>query len=75
MGRSKRVRALSAIGCPQCGEIGGLKKIIFGMPDINFDHEKYISGGCVVSEVDPEIGCVKCGWEGLRRDCSKGLLD
>ena len=66
----KRVR-LSTASCPTCGEIGGLKRILFGMPGEDFDFEKYIVGGCIVSEVDPEVGCVNCGWEGMRGECSK----
>ena len=62
---TKRVRLLTAI-CPLCCEKGGLKKIIFGMPNSDFDFEKYIVGGCCVTDNDPEIGCVKCGWKGLR---------
>ena len=65
----KRVR-LSAASCPSCGAIGVLKKIIYGMPCADFDFEKYIVGGCCVSEKDPEIGCSKCGWEGMYGECS-----
>lgn len=61
--RRKRVR-LATTSCPQCSEIRGLKKIIFGMPSADFDHDRFIAGGCLVSEVNPEVGCVKCGWEG-----------
>jgi hypothetical protein len=67
---SKRVR-LSTTSCPQCGEKGSLKKILFGMPAADFDHDKYIVGGCVISEIDPEIGCSICGWEGQRGEGSK----
>jgi hypothetical protein len=35
------------------------------MPGSDFDHEKYIVGGCVISDIDPEIGCSLCGWEGV----------
>ena len=34
----KRVR-LSAASCPSCGAVGGLKRIIFGMPSEDFDYE------------------------------------
>ena len=61
----KRVR-LSNASCPSCGGIGGLKKIVYGMPNSDFDFERYIVGGCCVTERDPEIGCVKCGWKGMR---------
>ena len=68
-GTSRRVR-LSTASCPQCGEQGSLKKILYGMPGSDFDHEKYIVGGCVISDFDPEIGCTSCGWEGMRGECS-----
>ncbi len=50
--------------CPGCGEKGGMKKILYGMPDDEFDFEKYIVGGCIVTGSDPQVGCTKCGWEG-----------
>ena len=65
--RRKYVR-LAAASCPSCREKGGIKKIVFGMPGADFDFDKYIVGGCCVTEKDPEIGCVNCGWEGLRQD-------
>ena len=65
----KRVR-LSAASCPSCGAVGVLKQIAYGMPGADFDFEKYIVGGCCVTEKDPEIGCSKCGWEGMRGECS-----
>jgi ribosomal protein S27AE len=68
-GTSKRVR-LSAASCPKCGEEGSLKKILYGMPGPDFDHEKYIVGGCVISVLDPEIGCTRCGWAGMRGEHS-----
>ena len=68
-GKPKRIR-LSAVSCPKCGEKGTLKKILYGMPSSEFDHSKYIVGGCIVTESDPEIGCTKCEWEGMRGECS-----
>ncbi len=41
------------------------------MPGEDFDFDKYIVGGCIVSEVDPENGCVNGGWESMRGECSK----
>ena len=67
---SKRVR-LSAASCPNCDEKGSLKRILYGMPGSDFDHEKYIVGGCVISSLDPEIGCSRCGWEGMRGESLK----
>ena len=71
-GGSRKRSRLSTASCPSCGEVGGIKKILYGMPGQDFDFEKYIVGGCVVSEVDPEVGCVKCDWEGMRRELISG---
>ena len=68
--KRKYVRLLTA-ACPACGEVGGLKRILYGMPGSDFDFDKYIVGGCVISEVDPEIGCTKCDWAGMRKELEK----
>lgn len=67
---SPKRKRLSTTSCPSCGVKGGLKRILNGMPDSDFDFEKYIVGGCCVTDNDPEIGCVKCGWEGMRGESS-----
>jgi hypothetical protein len=56
---------LRRIACPQCGEVG-LQKIIYGMPSDDFNFDKFIVGGCIVSEAD--IGCPKCEWSGIRNE-------
>jgi hypothetical protein len=64
--RRKRIRALH---CPRCGELGTLRKILYGMPDPEtFDFERYAVGGCCVSPdgIDPDLRCKSCDWEGLR---------
>ena len=66
MGETPKSVRLSAASCPSCGVVGVLKRIVYGMPNSDFDFEKYIVGGCCVTDNDPEIGCVKCGWKGLR---------
>jgi transcription elongation factor Elf1 len=53
------------IACPQCGEVG-LQKIIYGMPSDDFNFDKYIVGGCIVSEAN--IGCTNCEWSGTRNE-------
>lgn len=65
----KRFR-LSTTSCPKCQQVGGIKKILYGMPSSDFDFDKYIVGGCCVTDEEPEIGCVKCGWEGMHGECS-----
>ena len=41
----------------------GLKKILYGMPGDDFPFEKYIVGGCIMSEAD--VGCTQCDWLGM----------
>ena len=54
--------------CPGCGSLGSVREIIYGMPGSDFDFEKYIVGGCCVTDENPEFGCKKCGWEGIGND-------
>ena len=64
--RRKRIRTLV---CPSCGEIGTLRKILYGMPDpATFDFEKYAVGGCCVSPdgIDPDVNCRACDWSEYR---------
>ena len=69
-GMSKtRRRALKTLACPACGQIGTLRKIIYGMPDPeSFDFEKYEVGGCCMNGdgTDPDISCRACDWSGFR---------
>jgi hypothetical protein len=41
--------------CPECGSQTGLREIIYGLPDKPFDDELYETGGCCISEKDPEL--------------------
>ena len=59
---SKRRKQLRTLVCPQCGAVG-LQKILYGMPGEDFPFDKYIVGGCIMSDAD--IGCVKCEWTGI----------
>ena len=61
--------------CPRCGKVGKLQKIIYGLPNENFDFEKDISGGCVISENSPSIGCKECGWSGIRNPYTGEIID
>lgn len=70
MGDTSHEEELSAASCPKCGVKGFLKWILYGLPTEEFDFKKYIVGGCVVSDLDPEIGCRRCGWRGMRGECS-----
>jgi len=50
--------------CPTCNSSSGLREIIYGMPDGPVDEEMYAIGGCCVSDNDPTLKCVDCGWKG-----------
>jgi hypothetical protein len=69
-GMSKtRRHALKMLVCPECGQIGTLRKIIYGMPDPEgFDFEKYAVGGCCMNGdgSDPDVSCRECDWSGFR---------
>ena len=66
---TKRRKRISSLVCPECSEIGTLRKIVYGMPDpADFDFEKYAVGGCCINGdgSDPDIKCRACDWSGLR---------
>ena len=66
---TKKRRALKMLVCPECGQIGTLRKIIYGMPDPeHFDFEKYAVGGCCINGdgSDPDVNCRACDWSGFR---------
>ena len=66
---------LRASACPRCGKVGVLQPIIYGLPGEDFDFEKNISGGCVISENSPSIGCKECGWSGIRNPYTGEIID
>ena len=57
---------LKKVACDKCGAVGTLQEIIYGLPSEEFDFSKNISGGCVMSDESPSIGCSKCDWRGIR---------
>ncbi len=59
--------------CPTCKSSSGLRKIIYGMPDGPVDEEIYTIGGCCVSDNDPTLKCVDCGWKGENVNNAPGL--
>ncbi len=66
--KRKAIRRIRALVCPNCGGIGTLRTLIFGMPDpAEFDFENYEVGGCCLNDdgYDPDIACRKCGWFGF----------
>lgn len=64
MRRTRRV--LKKIICPGCGQVGSLKKILYGMPNEDFNQSKFLIGGCIVDIFD--VGCSLCEWVGVRKD-------
>lgn len=54
--------------CPKCDSKSGVREILYGLPDGPLDESKFASGGCCISENDPTIRCIECGWEGEYRD-------
>ena len=50
--------------CPNCGASGSLREIIYGLPAEPVDETKYAVGGCCISDNDPTLRCIECGWEG-----------
>ena len=65
----KRKYSLKLLTCPECGHVGTLRKILYGMPDPEtFDFEKYAVGGCCFNGdgTDPDIACKSCDWSGIR---------
>ena len=50
--------------CPTCKSSKGLRKIVYGLPSSDLDQSIHVSGGCVISEYDPTLKCIECGWLG-----------
>jgi hypothetical protein len=50
--------------CANCGTNKDVREILYGFPEGPVDESKYAIGGCCVSESDPTLLCVSCGWEG-----------
>ena len=66
----RKSRTLKKFACPGCGEMGTLRKILYGMPGEDFDFEKYEVGGCIVGIDD--VACRECNWSGLRKEILNG---
>ena len=50
--------------CPNCGSNKDVREILYGLPEGPVDESKYEIGGCCISESDPSLRCISCGWEG-----------
>lgn len=54
--------------CPKCNEMGKIKEILYGMPSEDYNQEKFVLGGCCITDNDPEIQCTSCDWSGTKED-------
>ena len=53
--------------CPECGEVGTIRKILWGYPTQEaFESGDFVIGGCLVNDdgSDPKVGCLECSWTG-----------
>ena len=74
--RQNKIEAeLKKSPCPRCGMVGSLQQIIYGLPSEDFDFENNISGGCVVSNSSPNIGCIECRWNGIQNPYTGEIID
>ena len=56
--------------CPKCKAVDSVRIILYGMPSSEPDPDRYVIGGCCISPdgIDPEMECIKCEWQGSKRD-------
>lgn len=53
--------------CPGCLDVDSVRIILYGLPVGPPNPEIYLIGGCCVSENDPDIECISCGWQGSKK--------
>ena len=60
--------------CPACKSADGIRKIVYGLPDGPLDEEKFVIGGCCITDEDPTRKCIRCGWKGryIKRNLGLG---
>lgn len=63
--KKSKVRIGKFTFCPKCNEMGKVKEILYGMPLSDYNQEKYVLGGCCITDNDPEIQCTACEWVGM----------
>ena len=54
--------------CPKCNAKGDIREILYGLPAGDYNEEKFVLGGCDISDDNPEIKCVGCGWLGSKEE-------
>ena len=64
-----------AMICPQCGEIGLIREVVYGMTGPDFDYEKYDARGCCKLFNAPDLCCRGCRWEGYSTAEKQKLAD
>ena len=53
------------LSCPECGEVGTIRKILWGYPtEEAFESGDFVLGGCIVFGGEPKHGCQNCSWTG-----------
>ena len=50
--------------CPVCNLKGGLRKVVWGLPEEEPNQNIYQTGGCLPEKHN--YTCVNCGWKGVR---------
>ena len=45
--------------CPTCNS-PEVKEIAYGFPSADFDFDRYVVGGCCITDNDPDFKCMKC---------------
>ena len=66
--KKSKIRIGKFTFCPKCNEMGKVKEILYGMPLSDYNQEKYVLGGCCITDNDPEIQCTACGWVGMMEE-------
>jgi hypothetical protein len=50
--------------CPACNLKGGLRKVIWGLPEDEPDLDNFVTGGCIPEKHN--YLCANCGWKGMK---------
>ena len=66
--KKSKIRIGKFTFCPKCNEMGKVKEILYGMPLSDYNQEKYVLGGCCITDNDPEIQCTACDWAGMTEE-------
>ena len=66
--KKSKIRIGKFTFCPKCNEKGKVKEILYGMPSEDYNEDKYVLGGCCITDNDPEIQCTACDWNGMAEE-------